>query len=104
MNLPTIACARVVRDGGIDAMAALDSAVRAALASLPAEQASELKQAFGRVMGEIVSELINPAVRAFPELALDESTWTAVARDRARQRRLPPSGEHHKGIVPANDD
>ena len=92
MSLPTIACARAARDGGIDAMAALDSALHAALAGLPAAQAQELKHLFGRVMGEIVLEIITPAVRAFPELAVDDAAWAAIAKERARQRSVQPGG------------
>ena len=99
MSLPTIACARATRDGGIDAMAALDSALRAALAGLPAEQAYELKHRFGRVMGEIVVEIIRPAIQAYPELALDDAAWAAVAKERARQR-----GVQLGGAKPANND
>jgi hypothetical protein len=85
-KLPTIACARAVRDGGIGAMAALNESLRGALLGLTLEQAGELKLLFGRVMGEIVEELINPAVMAFPELDLDETAWSAIAKDRAAAR------------------
>lgn len=83
---PTITCARALRDAGIDAMATLDFAVAAALAGLTAKQASEVKLAFGTVMGQVVEQLINPAVKAFPELAPDEATWAAIARERANLR------------------
>jgi hypothetical protein len=41
---------------------------------------------FGHLMGEIVDQLINPAVRAFPDLKADQSTWTSIARERAALR------------------
>ena len=64
-------------------MAALNEALREAIAGLTPGQADELKLAFGRVMGELVVEIINPAVRAFPELDPDPATWIAVAKARA---------------------
>lgn len=86
LTLPTIECARAVRDGGIDAMAALDQALKEALDGLTPEQADALKLAFGRVMGELVTEIINPTFCAFPELEPDPETWIAVANARARAR------------------
>jgi hypothetical protein len=82
----TAASARAMRDGGIDAMAALDAAVRRALVGIAPEDAGELKQIFGKVMCEVVSEIINPAIRAFPELAVDESAWSEIARAQAGAR------------------
>jgi len=86
MNLPTVDCARAVRDGGIDAMAALDHALNRAVATLPAESRQALTHAFGQVMGHITHDIIQPAVRAFPELDPDEATWAEVARARAVER------------------
>lgn len=42
MNFPTLDCARLVRDGGIDAMAALDSAVREAINDLSPQEKKSL--------------------------------------------------------------
>lgn len=86
MTPPTIECARAMRDAGIDAMAALDTALPAALAGLSTEQATEVKRAFGKAMGEIVCEVINPAVLAFSELQPDTSDWTEAVRQRVRLR------------------
>jgi len=86
MKPSNIDSARHLRDGGIDAMAALDHALREAMGGVSLEEQQALKQAFGKVMGEITVELINPAVHAFPELAPDESTWAQVARSRAAAR------------------
>jgi hypothetical protein len=68
-------------------MAALDSALPAALLGLSDEQARELKRMFGNVMGEIVEQIINPAVKAFPELETDAITWCQIAKERATLRR-----------------
>jgi hypothetical protein len=86
MKPPHINCARIVRDGGIDAMAALNEALREALHGLSPQDQESLKLSFGRAMGEVVDALINPAVQAFPELEPDEATWTSVAKARARLR------------------
>jgi len=86
MSFPTLDCARVIRDAGIDAMSALDSAVREAIAGLPPEEQTKVKRAFGEAMGGIVDSLINPAVHAFPELDTDQATWSAIAVKRAAMR------------------
>ena len=86
MTLPTLNCARLVRDGGIDAMAALNEALGEAIVGLAPEDQERLKRAFGRVMGKVLEEIINPAVQAFPELEPDEATWVAVAKARATVR------------------
>lgn len=86
MKLSTIACARAVRDGGINAVAALDYALRPALVGLCDEDAQELKLAFGHAMSDLIDRFINPAVRAFPELHPDDATWAAVVTERAAER------------------
>lgn len=74
-----IESARAMRDGGIDAMAALDSALRTALDGISQENSTELKDVFGKVMGEVVFEIINPAIKAFPGLAVDDAAWRQIA-------------------------
>jgi len=86
MTLPNIDCARIVRNGGIDAMAALNAALTDAIAGFPALDQEKLKLRFGRAMAEITTEIINPAVAAFPELEPDENTWKSVAKVRAIAR------------------
>ena len=86
MNLPSLQCARVVRDSAIDAMGALNQGLRDALAGLDEQQQKELKLAFGRVMGAVTEALLNPAVAAYPELEPDEATWNKVVKDRAEAR------------------
>ncbi|HEX8603770.1 MAG TPA: hypothetical protein VF774_14085 [Pseudoduganella sp.] len=82
----TLSMAQALRDMGIDAMSALDNGLPAALAGLPDDEARELKRLVGSIMGEVCDQLINPAVRAFPELEADPATWMAVAKERARTR------------------
>ncbi|MBV7544659.1 hypothetical protein [Acidovorax sp. sic0104] len=86
MKLPNIDCARHIRDGGIDAMAALNEALRDALVSLDLEDQQRLKRVFGEVMAEVSEKIINPAISAFPELDPDETTWAAVVRATAKAR------------------
>lgn len=90
---PTLARARATRDGGIHAVAALDFALTTALEGLPAEQAQDLKHTFGRVMGEIIENIINPAVQEFPELTPEKCEWTSiVAEHSARLSRRYRTG------------
>lgn len=86
MKLSNIDSARIMRDAGIDAMAALDSAIRDAIDGLPANEQKAIKHAFGKAMASVMVELINPATAAFPELEPDDATWAAVARARAAER------------------
>jgi ubiquinone biosynthesis protein UbiJ len=86
MKFPSLNCARIVRDGGIDAMAALDQALHEASQNLSRREQQDLKRIFGQVMGEVVVKIINPAAHAFPELELDENTWAAIAKARAEAR------------------
>lgn len=82
----TLESARAIRDGGIDAMAALNAALCDALDGMSPECSADLKITFGKVMGEVVLEIINPAIDAFPELAVDEAGWRAIAIARAEAR------------------
>lgn len=86
MTFPTVDSARLIRDGGIDAMAALDAVIFEAIAGLSPQEQQIIKRAFGEAMGGIIDNLINPAVRAFPELETDQSAWSAIAESRASIR------------------
>lgn len=94
MNPPTLQFARAARDGGIHALAALDYALAEAINGLPLdhglsdEQIRALKQAFGKAMGEIVDKIINPAVRAFPELEPSQAVWSAAVVEQSKQLGL----------------
>ena len=86
MTFPTLDSARLIRDGGIDAMAALDDVIFEATAGLSPQEQRIIRRAFGEAMEGIVHNLINPAIRAFPELKTDQSTWSAIAESRASIR------------------
>lgn len=86
MNAQTLESARLMRDGGIAAISALNLALSEALVGVPLENARVLKLAVGDAMGEIAFKIINPAIQAFPELEVDESGWAEIARSRACAR------------------
>jgi len=62
------------------------AAILEALVAVSPDQADALKLAFGRVMGELVEEIINPAIETFPGLEVNESQWVAIAKARAKDR------------------
>jgi hypothetical protein len=72
-------CARALRDGGINAVSALNEALKTALAGLPPESGREIKHIVGRAMATVLDETVHPAVQAFPELEIDSATWIAIA-------------------------
>lgn len=72
-SLPPV-CAKALRDGGIDATAALDHA---------------LSLAVGKTMAAVMEQMLAPAIRAYPELEPNDTTWRAVALERARARAVP---------------
>lgn len=82
----TIKSARALRDGGIDATAALNEALKEVLLNLPPEKHQDIKLAVGKAMAAVLDETVNPAVQAFPELEPDEKTWAAVAKASAAKR------------------
>lgn len=86
MKPANIQCAQMIRDAGIDAMAALNQGVNDAIVGLEGQELADVKLVFGKVMAEILLELINPAVASFPELTLDDATWQQVALDRVTSR------------------
>lgn len=86
MNLPTLNCARAIRDGGIDAVAALDTALADALADAPEDSHPEIMLAIDRAMAAVLDATVNLAVRSYPELEPSEEAWVATAKARAAAR------------------
>lgn len=93
-ELPPL-CAQALRDGGIDATAALDHALSIALAHAPQEFHPEMKLAVGKAMAAVMEQMLAPAIRAYPALEPSDDTWRAVALERARARSAPPQGQGH---------
>lgn len=80
ISFPTLESARQARNGGIDAMAALDSVIYDAISGLPPEQQKIVKYAFGDARAAIVENLINPAVFAYPALETDQAACSEIAQ------------------------
>jgi hypothetical protein len=87
----TLKSACALRDGGIDATAALNEALKDALVSLPIEMHTEVKHAVGRAISAVLSETVELAVLAYPELEPNEETWSAVVRACAAKRSVAPN-------------
>jgi len=70
--------AQALRDGGIDAMAASDSALSIVIGHAPEATHREMKLATGRARSAIMDDTINPAIGAFPELESSDEVWTGA--------------------------
>ena len=82
----TLNAARMLRDGGIDACAALNSMLIEVLAEFPGEQHREIKLPIARLMAAIFDETVNKAVAAYPELNPSEEVWIEAVRTQAEKR------------------
>ena len=78
--------ARLLRNGGIDACAALNYALIEVLAELPTSMHSEIKLSIGRAMAAILDETVHQAVLAYPELEPDEETWIGAVQSQLTKR------------------
>ena len=74
----SIEAATSMRDGAIDATAALNDALGEALLHTSDHDQEELKRVVGKAIAEIFTSLLHPAIQAYPELAIDEKAWAAV--------------------------
>lgn len=86
MKFPTIDCARLVRDAGIDAMDALNTALVEATPHLSVSDERDLRHAIATTMSVILDNVVNPVLRAYPELDVDEDSWGDIAMEKARRR------------------
>jgi len=86
MKLGSLTAATAVRDAGIEAMDALNSLVLEVAGTLPEGDSKALRLAIARSMDSILENLVNPALREYPALDVDESTWGEIATTRARAR------------------
>lgn len=93
MKLGSFTTAKTVRDAGIEAMDALNALVLEIGRSLPEAESKALRLAVARSMDSILENLVNPALREYPALDVDESTWESIAVTRARMR-LSPKPSH----------
>ena len=88
MKLGTLESATTVRDAGIEAMDALNAIVIEVAVKLPEAEGKALRLAVARSMDSILENLVNPALREYPTLDVDEDTWGEIAVARARARLL----------------
>lgn len=86
MKLGTLTVATAVRDAGIEAMDALNSLVLEIGPTLSEVDSKALRLAVARAMDSILENLVNPALREYPALDVDEATWEDIAKTRARAR------------------
>lgn len=86
MKLGSFTAAKTVRDAGIEAMDALNALVLEVGSALPEGEAKALRLTVARSMDSILENLVNPALREYPALDVDESTWESIAVTRARTR------------------
>lgn len=84
--LLTLEAARELRDGGIDACAALNHALADTLTHLPIEKHAEVKLSIGRAMAAILDETVHQAMSAFPELEPNDETWLAAVKAQLTKR------------------
>lgn len=89
MKLGSLTAATTVRDAGIEAMDALNSLVLEVGSTLSEAENKALRLAVARSMDAILENLVNPALREYPELDVDEDTWGEIAMARARTRLFP---------------
>ena len=85
----TFEAAQSVRDGVIDAVAALDNALCDALRSLSPTDYAALKRSVARAISVIFEELHDPAIQSCPELKAGEADWTSIAQAQAAKRASP---------------
>ncbi len=86
MKFGTVEAARVVRDASIEAMDALNSVVVEVAPLLSEAGSKDLRLAVARSMTAILDNLVNPVLKEYPELDVDEDTWGDIATGRARAR------------------
>jgi hypothetical protein len=86
MKFATIDAARIARDGGIDAMDALNAILAEVEPGLDSAGAQEIRLAVARSMASVLENVVNPALQAYPELEVDEDLWGGIAVARARAR------------------
>lgn len=82
----TFDAARELRDGGIDACAALNHALAYALAHLPTEAHAEVKLSIGRAMAAVLDETVHQAMNSFPELEPNEEAWLTAVKNQLKKR------------------
>lgn len=78
--------AKALLDGGIDATAALNSALKRALLHSSKTHHAGLKKSFGNMMASVLAATVDVAVQTYPETKPDRDTWMETARECAAKR------------------
>jgi len=86
MNLPSKDVAILVRDAGMEAMDALNAIVVETEPHLSKEDGKDVRLAVARSISAILDNIVNPVLRSYPDLDVDEDSWGAIAAARARNR------------------
>jgi DNA-binding transcriptional LysR family regulator len=93
MKLTRVETARLMRDAAIEAMDALNAIIVEAEPHLSEAESEELRLAVARSMSAILDNIVNPVLKEYPELEVDEDSWGDIAATRARARHLSSSEE-----------
>jgi hypothetical protein len=88
MKLNSLENARLARDAGIEAMDALSFLVEELVPKLQEPDKKELRLAVAKSMSTILDNIVNPVLREYPELDVDEDSWGDIAAARGRARLL----------------
>lgn len=78
--------AKALLNGGIDATAALNSALECALLHTIDDDQAGLKKSFGVVIASVLEATVNVALQAYPEQKPDREAWQAIVRECAAMR------------------
>lgn len=97
MKLGSFTAAKTVRDAGIEAMDALNALTLELDGKLPEAESKALRLAIARSMDSILENLVNPALREYPVLDVDESTWGTIAATRTRTRLAADASDSSDG-------
>lgn len=97
MKLGSFTAAKTVRDASIEAMDALNALTLELVGTLPEAESKALRLAIARSMDSILENLVNPALREYPVLDVDESTWGTIAATRARARLAAGASDSSDG-------
>lgn len=86
MNIENVELARIVRDGGIESMDALNGVLVELEVHLSENEGRELRGAIAQSMCAILDNIVNPILKSHPELEVDEDLWGEIAVARMRNR------------------
>ncbi|WP_445671844.1 hypothetical protein [Pseudomonas inefficax] len=78
--------AKALLDGGIDATAVLNRALKRALLHTVDDDQAGLKKSFGIMMAGVLEATVNVALQAYPEMKPDREAWRDIVKARAASR------------------